>query len=133
MNPFSKRHYLFWGAVNLIPLAVAPALRSQFFLCGAAFLFASTIKGYLYGVALPHKLKAVLHPIIFCFLYSTGCMALWAYLTNMPYGEVLDMYMPQVCAPSAASCACTHMCLLGNVGHVALHAMLASRLFASCR
>jgi hypothetical protein len=96
VNPFSKRHYLFWGFINLLPLAMAPAIRSSFFLLGSLFLFASTIKGYLYGVALPRPLKMVFHPLIVCMLYSSGCIALWSYLTNLPYLDVLEMYMPSV-------------------------------------
>ena len=105
VNPFSKRHYLFWGFINLLPLALAPAIRNNFFLLGSMFLFASTIKGYLYGVALPRPLKLLVHPLVVCFLYSSGCIALWAYLTQLPYMDILEMYLPGVRCASAESCS----------------------------
>ena len=104
VNPFSKRHYLFWGFINLLPLALAPAARTHFGLLGTMFLFASTIKGYLYGVALPRPLKMVVHPLIMCCLYTSGCVGLWAYLTNMPYLDILQMYMPTVRRPRFCQC-----------------------------
>ena len=103
VNPFSKRHYLFWGFINLLPLALAPAARTHFGLLGTMFLFASTIKGYLYGVALPRPLKMVVHPLIMCCLYTSGCVGLWAYLTNVPYLDILQLYMPTVRRPACAS------------------------------
>jgi hypothetical protein len=97
VKPFVMGHYMFWTCASLVPLLLAAAMRSHYHVLGGAFLLSCTIKGYLYGVLLPKKLKMVLHPIIICTAYSMGCCAIWGLITGSSFLQVLSQYMPSVC------------------------------------
>ena len=96
VSPFSPAHYLTWGAISLATLGVSAALPSQAPLFGPLFLLASTVSGYLLGVALPAPIKAAFHPIIVCGLYGSVCCKLLAWVSGVGYHEVLSTYMYKV-------------------------------------
>jgi hypothetical protein len=87
---------MFWTGASLVPLLLAAATRAHHQILGAAFLLSCTVKGYLYGVLIPKKLKAFLHPIIICTAYSMGCCAVWGIITGSTFLGSLAQYLPAV-------------------------------------
>jgi hypothetical protein len=96
VKPFLLGHYMFWTGASLVPLLLAAATRTHHQILGAAFLLSCTVKGYLYGVLIPKKLKTFLHPIIICTAYSMGCCAVWGIMTGSTFLGSLAQYLPAV-------------------------------------
>lgn len=97
VSPFSPSHYLTWAFISMAALGASAALPQCSDVLRTVFLLASTCKGYLLGVALPPALKALLHPIATCTLYTTACCHLWASVSGSTYAAVLEQFMARVC------------------------------------
>eukprot|EP00892_Ulva_mutabilis_P007106 jgi/Ulvmu1/4768/UM020_0053.1 len=93
VSPFSPSHYLTWAFISIAALGVSAALPQHTDVLRTAFLLASVCKGYLLGVAVPRRLKLLLHPIVVCTLYTTACCHLWAAVSGSTYSAVLSAFM----------------------------------------
>ena len=60
------------------------------------FLLASTIIGYLIGVALPEAVSAVAHPLITCTVFANVGAAILGSITGVGYLGALHSYLIKV-------------------------------------
>ena len=65
----------------------------------APFLLASTIEGFLLGVAVPKKVAQFAHPIITCAVLANLAAAVFAVATGWSYKQVLRVYLTKVSGP----------------------------------
>lgn len=126
VSPFQRGHYIAWGAISALPLVGALLLRAHYPLFGGVFLLASTVKGYLYGVALPKAVKDFVHPLVTCTLYGSFCCWLWGALTGQGYRDVLSMFLQQVRAEVPHDPP--HCCFPGNRGRGCYNARECDRM-----
>ena len=83
---------------SLVAAAVGPqewAVR-----LAAPFLLASTIEGFLLGVAVPKKVAQYAHPIITCAVLANLAAAVFALAAGWSYKQVLRVYLTKVGAPA---------------------------------
>lgn len=114
--PFSRRHYVGWGAV-------AAASGAALVFGGAsapgpvvpAFLLASTILGYLGGVASPPRFRSAIHPVISCAAAANVAVALAGVATGSGYDAALSSYLTKGAAGAAFGAGDVLMSLLGVV------------------
>ena len=92
--PFSRRHYVGWGSVAAASGAVlafaGPSAPQPAVLL---FLLASTILGYLGGVAAPPAFRSVIHPVISCAAAANAAVALAGVATGAGYDAALASYL----------------------------------------
>lgn len=117
VSPFTPAHYLTWGLISLATLGMSAGFPNHAPTFGSLFLLASTVKGYLLGVALPAPLKVVFHPIIVCSLYGSACCKLLAWVSGMGYHDVLSSYMHKVCVLQPCTLPNTESLILGHLQH----------------
>lgn len=97
VSPFTPAHYITWAIISLATFGLSAGLPDQASVFGPLFLLASTVTGYLLGVALPTPFKAVCHPLVTCGLYGSVCCRLLAWVSGTGYHELLSAYMYKVC------------------------------------
>ncbi len=114
--PFSRRHYVGWGAVAACSgaalAASGPAAAPQAVLL---FSLASTVLGYLAGVAAPAAFRAVVHPVISCAAAANAAVALVGAATGRGYEAALASYLTKGAGGAAAGAGDVLMSLLGVV------------------
>jgi len=92
---FQRLYYLVWGsiaiaAVGAVVVGGTPAVQGHAI---AVLLLASTILGYLTGMALPEYLQRVFHPIVLCAAFPNVVAVALASLMNSSYSSVLELYL----------------------------------------
>ena len=114
--PFSRRHYVGWGSVAAASGAVlafaGPSAPQPAVLL---FLLASTILGYLGGVAAPPAFRSVIHPVISCAAAANAAVALAGVATGAGYDAALASYLTKGAAGAAFGAGDVLMSLLGVV------------------
>lgn len=114
--PFSRRHYVGWGSVAAasgLAVAVSGAAAPQ--PAVLLFLLASTILGYLGGVAAPAAFRSVIHPVISCAAAANAAVALVGAATGAGYDAALASYLTKGAAGAAFGAGDVLMSLLGVV------------------
>lgn len=115
-SPFSRRHYVGWGAVAAFSgsaLALSGPSTTQPVLL--LFLLSSTILGYLGGVAAPVSFRSVVHPVISCAASANAAVALAGAATGSGYDAALASYLTKGAAGAAFGAGDVLMSLLGVV------------------
>jgi len=114
--PFSRRHYVGWGSVAAFSgLAVALTGSQAAPGVSSLFLLASTILGYLFGVAAPPAFRSVIHPVISCAAAANAAVALVGMVTGSGYDTALASYLTKGAAGAAFGAGDVLMSLLGVV------------------
>ena len=112
--PFSKRHYVGWGAIAAVTAALSLAGVGG---AGATsgFMLAATVLGYLGGVSAPPPFRAAVHPVVACAAAANAAAAMLGAVTGSGYGATLGAYLTNGVGGAPPGAGDALMSLLGVV------------------
>lgn len=93
LPPFGKMHFITWGAVAAVSVALACLNPSWAMYMSFPCLLAATLEGTLIGSLLPAPANRILHPIIVTCLVINAAAAVFGFATGVGYQQALHSYL----------------------------------------
>ena len=113
--PFTRAEQVAAAGTAAASFAVAVAVPSQALPASVPFFISATVGGYLFGSALPAKVRTFLHPILTTALVAQAAAFLYGSVTGVGFFGALQVYLSKGAGPIASGAGDVLMGFLGTV------------------